>query len=219
MKTKGLLVAILSLFLFVGPVQAAPILDFNMDGGHPAGASISYAGGVNPLVGVNISVDSVLGIGTPVNDGVAVPMVGILTFTTGNYSGGGASQWTFAGGGSISVDIPNIQQNVLSGTFTNARVEIEGDLGFRVVIGGFDDVKWEDITDFYGLPGGPYKGSINLSFLTTILPPNAFTSSNVLSGDIKNTPGKVPEPISLILLGSGLAGAGLVRRLRKPKKG
>jgi hypothetical protein len=28
---------------------------------------------------------------------------------------------------------------------------------------------------------------------------------------------KIPEPISLILLGSGLAGAGLYRRLRKPK--
>jgi hypothetical protein len=29
--------------------------------------------------------------------------------------------------------------------------------------------------------------------------------------------GKIPEPISLILLGSGLAGAGLYRRLRKPR--
>lgn len=31
------------------------------------------------------------------------------------------------------------------------------------------------------------------------------------------TTGKIPEPMSLILLGSGLAGAGLYRRLRKPK--
>jgi len=217
MKTKGLLVAILSLFLFVGPVQAAAILDFNMDAIHPAGASISYAGGATPLVGVNISVDNVTGIGTPQNDGVTVPFVGILNFTSGIYTGGGATQWNFLGGGSISVDIPSIPQNALAGTFTTARVEINPS-GFRVVIGGFDDVKWEEITDYYGLPGGPYSGSINLSFETGSVPPNAFTSDRVLSGDITNTPGKVPEPISLILLGSGLAGAGLVRRLRKTKK-
>jgi len=214
MKKKGFLVALLSLFLFVAPVQAAPYLDFNMDGSHPIGASVSYAGGATPLVGVNISVDSVLGIGTTLNDGVTVPFVGILAFTTGNYVGGGATQWNFSGGGSISVD--SGPQNVLSGVFRTARVEIDPQ-GFRVVISGFDDVKWEEITDFYGLPTGPYTGSMNLSFITTSIPPNAFTSTSVLSGDIYNTPGKVPEPISLILLGSGLAGAGLVRRFRKTK--
>jgi len=40
-------------------------------------------------------------------------------------------------------------------------------------------------------------------------------NTQVLRGDILNS--KIPEPISLILLGSGLAGAGLYRWLRKPK--
>ena len=204
MKGKGFLVALLSLFLFVAPVQAIGILDFNMDANHPAGASISYAGGATPLIGVNISVDSVLGIGTPVNSGVTLPFVGILNFTSGNYTGGGAGQWNFSGGGSISVDIPSIPQNVLSGTFTTARVEINPG-GFRVVIGGFDDFKWDEITDFYGLPGGPYSGSINLSFETGSLPPNAFKSDRIFSGDITNAP-KVPEPSTMLLIGSGLIG-------------
>lgn len=216
MKARWLVTLLLGLVLFVAPVQAVPVLDFNMDANHPAGASISYAGGANPLVGVNISVDSVLGINTPQNNLVSVPFTGILTFTTGNYIGGGASQWTFAGGGSISVDIPG-PQNLLTGKFSNARVEIEGTTGFRVVIGGFFDTKWEELTDFYGLPDGIYTGSMNLSFQTASIPPNALTSLQVLSGDIINTPGKVPEPISLILLGSGLAGVGLYRRFRKSK--
>lgn len=41
--------------------------------------------------------------------------------------------------------------------------------------------------------------------------------AGVTSFDSSLESGKVPEPISLILLGSGLAGAGLYRRLRKPK--
>jgi hypothetical protein len=50
------------------------------------------------------------------------------------------------------------------------------------------------------------------------LPTGTVTTFPQSSGDLNSsTSGKIPEPISLILLGSGLAGVGLYRRLRKPK--
>ena len=49
----------------------------------------------------------------------------------------------------------------------------------------------------------------------TIASGGSFTMSE--DNNITEEQGKIPEPISLILLGSGLAGVGLYRRLRKPR--
>ncbi len=204
---------VVGLALSPASVRAVAILDFNMDAIHPLTASVSYAGGATPLVGKDISVDSVTGIGTPLNSGVTLPFEGILNFTTGNFTGSDASHWNFGGGGSIEVKAG--LTTVLAGFFESAQVlQVGGD--FKIVGASFFDRKLEELLLFYGLPIDViYTGNMNLSFLASGLPPGAFTSTAVLSGDLIN--GKIPEPISLILLGSGLAGAGLYRRLRKPK--
>ncbi|MBP1611270.1 MAG: hypothetical protein H6Q04_3505 [Acidobacteria bacterium] len=217
--TKWTLVALAFCFmsmLFVQPASAAAFLDFNMDAVHPDTASISFAGGDNPLIGVDISVDEVVGIGTPGNDGVVIDIVnGVLAFQTGNLVSSTASTWVFDGGGTITVtgDIGNGPVTLISGQFTSASVTAAGDT-FKVTIATFVDTKDPDLVEFYGfdpaiIPG--WNGNFNLSFAADGLPPGAFQSGDVLSGDIVNTP--VPEPGSLLLLGTGLIAAyGFIRR-------
>src|SRR5687768_12737617 len=118
------LVAILPLMLETA-AQAEPILDFNMDAAHPATAQISYDGLGGPLIGVFISVDSVLGLNTPANDGLLIPITdGTLTFATGNLISTDADEWRFGPGGIITVsgDIGFGPSVLLTGTFTSGLV-------------------------------------------------------------------------------------------------
>ena len=205
-------------------VRADGFLDFNIDANQPGGAAISFAGGSNPLKGVNIGVDSVTGKHTLLHNNVTVdfhltnPLNGaILTFTTGNFTPSGAGDWNFVGGGSISVDLPLTgggSLNLLTGSFNSAEVDAGGGT-FKVAISAFTDLKNTRLLNFYGLPTGvPYHGNFNISFDANASPTNAFTSIDVLSGDLKNS---VPEPATMLLLGSGLLGMGIFARRRFKK--
>ena len=69
--------------------------------------------------------------------------------------------------------------------------------------------------NFFSSPGGGQGTYHTAAHVQGI---GAAAQASGWIGDTNGTNGgKIPEPISLILLGSGLAGAGLYRRLRKTK--
>jgi hypothetical protein len=185
-----------ALLLSAIPSEADPLLDFSI--GAPTTGTISYIGGDNPLVGAGISVDSVVGLGTPSHNGETRSLSGaVLNFTTGNFVSSTSSEWVFDPGGSIS--ILEGTTVLLSGTLTDADVIKSGPF-FKVAIGGFTDTKDPGLLAFYGLPNTAYSGNFNISFYTVGSPPNAFTSTMILSGDVTNSPLPVPEPSLMVLL-------------------
>lgn len=210
-----------------GVASAAPIIDMGIV--TPTAGTISYAGGSAPLVGSGISVDNVVGLDTPSNDGVLRNIIGgVLNFTSGAFASSTPISWDFGSGGSITVnggvdlnnngsldagDIP-AGTLLLSGSFTSVDVLSVGSI-FKVDLSAFTDVKDDALTAFYGTPDSVYDGALNLQFTTSAASPGAFTSGVVLSGDITNTI-SVPEPGSAAMLLAPVA-AGVISFKRRRK--
>jgi hypothetical protein len=222
--------------------QALPAeIDFNIMADVSGKASISYAGGglsnPNPLVGSSIPVFSITGLHTPANSGVTLflPTNALLGFTTGNFTGFTGEEWLFGGGGSISVigAIPaqtpvggtpfgGSGATLLSGQFAGTEdvdqaQGVAGPTNFYITGASFFDQKDAALLAYYGLSffnGLDINGNLNISFNASgQTPPNAFSSTQVLSGDVVNM---VPIPPSALLLGSGLLGlVGLGWRRKK----
>ena len=232
---SGIVGVVLAGAVLLSPTPGyATLLDFNADADHPVGVSISYPVLGGALLGVNIGIDSVLGVGTPANPGIKRDCVScVLAFTTGNLTSTTATTWNFGGGPATSititggidlnndgdiidlVDVP-FGSKILSGKFGSATVTKFGSF-FKIAGSVFGDQKVQLLKDFYGLGAiADWDGNFNLSFLAAGSPPATFTSTTVGSGDVFNQP--VPEPTSLLLLGSGLVGLGFWGRRRFPDR-
>ena len=197
--------------LSLSPVPAlATSLEFAITA--PTGGTISYAGGLSPLIGTGITVDSVLGVNTPLENGELRNCLSCkLSFTTGAHTGS-PTAWNWGGPGPVTltgtVDLDksgtvtpgDATGFLLNGTFGTANVQAGGST-FRLLFGSFSDTKNATLTSFYGLPVSPYTGNLNLGFSALGSPGSTFTSGSVGSGSLSNS---IPEESSLLLLGSGL---------------
>jgi hypothetical protein len=215
---KIFIAALLGVFLLVVPALAIPVLDFGT-GSAGVGGLLTMLAGPN-ATGAGVPLDTLIVSGAP---GAGVyDLSG--AFVSGTSVGGNSAVLDFdtraatnfikITGGVPALGIPN-GTILLSGTFSSALVTNPA-VNVLSVNGLGSDDKDPGLLRELGIDPNLYNPFTFFGFTISANFDPGKGVGNAISSDITNS-GKIPEPISLILLGSGLAGAGLYRRLRKPK--
>ena len=214
--TRILMVSVLSLFLFVGNALAIATLDFGTGSAGVGGLLTYFPGPPKNMLGVGVPVDVLTVAGTP--------MAGVYDLTGAfAFNGQTAAVLSFDTrpatnfiqiiGGVPAFGIPN-GTVLMSGAFTSFTITQAGNI---LSLGPATGPDTKDPGLLAALLIDP-NTKFDFFGFTISSDYNPTTGGGpALSTDIANTGGKIPEPISLILLGSGLAGVGLVRRFRKSK--
>jgi PEP-CTERM motif len=217
--------------LIASPVAALPTVNVDQGtGAGQAGGTLSYDGEGGPLVGTNIGFGVLAGFDTAVNAGVPLFCVPSCTldFTTGANTaegtiGGGA--WTWDGGGSFVLEgtlntaadgsgTEIADGTLLAGEFTGA-LGFVGPAGRLLVIGVGEDEKIGALLDFYAIPSFPDFRFADTEIVAAGLAvgANGSLDGTVANADLTNT--QIPEPGTLLLIGSGAAGVAMLRRWRR----
>jgi hypothetical protein len=187
-----------------------------------AGGSILYAGLGGPAFGTDIVFVDIEGIGTPLNSGVVLNCVlCLLDFVTGNnIEEGPTYQWEGGGQFNLRGSVPAIgivNDLILGGSFTATAstpgLASAGNTGLFVAVG--IDNKHPALLEFYG-ETNPFNFANTEIALGQFFPgEGGIGSGNFLAipnqADIVNL-AQVKQPWTLLLLGAGLIGVGLVGR-------
>jgi hypothetical protein len=216
-KLLGLLAALL--LLSATTVQAA-ILKF--DDPVIPGGTVTYDGIGGPAIGDDILLQSIQGLGTPLNDGVTLDCVGcLLDFTTGANISEGPALWNFGPGGTITLTgaVPALGLPagtlLLSGTFSGTPNEITGGDGFGLFAAVGSDDKNATLAAFFGLNPLDFTfGTTSIQTDTTVGANGSF-SGTVVNADLNNTQAVVPGPATGLLVGLGLLVLGLPSAFRR----
>jgi hypothetical protein len=196
----SVLVAVATLVaMAVAPAGAATVIDFGTGFAAPGGVVTLFDDG--SLSGSNIPIGALTIVGAPTAsaNGVWEVTGGELDFATGGKAG--SSSITIDG----AVSGLGIQsQQLLFGTISSFVTSVNG-----LISGSGIDGKSPDLLAAVGLPANETFEFFGFS-LTTFAIPATGGSSPAISTDVRNT--AVPEPGSLLLLGSALGGVGIVAR-------
>ena len=202
---------------------SAAIISFDDDAASQDGI-ITYDGVGGPLVGAGIDFVSVVGTGTPLNDGTVLECRGCeLAFTTGpNLSEGIVN--TFAAGGSVSLTGSVFDGITLVATGVLAAGGF-GSVSTSTVVGGTGvftglgfDRKHEDLVDFFGLGTNFDFASTDIALASVT--GDGFTGfvAGVTNADFDNS-ARIPQPGTLALFGAGMLLLGRRLGLYRRQKG